>query len=645
MDDYNLKREAIARAEAQRAKLLAEAERQAKAEQARRRAADAGEKREAERRRAMLAAQQKRRDEEARMQREVEERRKREAEMDESELPDLARGTSAARMLMSGTKGNKASAAAAASSSGPARASATGRAVNGKALETTGNNAAMQSGSSTGSGAGMMATFNSVVRKTARKKGPADTSLLTREEKRQRKLAASLGGDKRTVSRSGSLGSLRGAASHAPVRSASHSSLPKFGGTFASGSASSSSAPAISAKSQALPSFTRKAAVIGADKTFTEAITLGQKKRDNRSIDEIERDLRAAKEAKLLKEGGLKSSELEERKRREEEHRKLEEKRKLAMAEKRRLDLEAQGIFVSPSLATSHPPVKEPDPSQRARARTSSPVVNQRLLAAAEFHNRKASPSPTPLKSHTNGIKAERVELVKGKRDRSGRLSGATHKDASPGPTASAPSPGSTLPVKKETEREKFIREEAERKKRAAAGSVTDGSVNKKGKAVQRLREEAPDDDEEEEEDDDDADSFIVDDLDDMDEGGQEDEDEEDEDDRRYRKKHKAFHQRSRATESSRSRSRSSRDGGSGGGDDYRDEIWRIMGRDRRAYVDMDDSDDDMEATAADIAREEFRSTRIAKKEDEQEQAAEEQHARDKAVRLQKLAAKARARR
>ncbi|KAK0531843.1 hypothetical protein OC834_002805 [Tilletia horrida] len=624
MDDYNLKREAIARAEAQRAKLLAEAERQAKAEQARRRAADAGEKREAERRRAMLAAQQKRRDEEARMQREVEERRKREAEMDESELPDLARGTSAARMLMSGTKGNKASAAAAASSSGPARASATGRAVNGKALETTGNNAAMQSGSSTGSGAGMMATFNSVVRKTARKKGPADTSLLTREEKRQRKLAASLGGDKRTVSRSGSLGSLRGAASHAPV---------------------SSSAPAISAKSQALPSFTRKAAVIGADKTFTEAITLGQKKRDNRSIDEIERDLRAAKEAKLLKEGGLKSSELEERKRREEEHRKLEEKRKLAMAEKRRLDLEAQGIFVSPSLATSHPPVKEPDPSQRARARTSSPVVNQRLLAAAEFHNRKASPSPTPLKSHTNGIKAERVELVKGKRDRSGRLSGATHKDASPGPTASAPSPGSTLPVKKETEREKFIREEAERKKRAAAGSVTDGSVNKKGKAVQRLREEAPDDDEEEEEDDDDADSFIVDDLDDMDEGGQEDEDEEDEDDRRYRKKHKAFHQRSRATESSRSRSRSSRDGGSGGGDDYRDEIWRIMGRDRRAYVDMDDSDDDMEATAADIAREEFRSTRIAKKEDEQEQAAEEQHARDKAVRLQKLAAKARARR
>lgn len=65
-------------------------------------------------------------------------------------------------------------------------------------------------------------------------------------------------------------------------------------------------------------------------------------------------------------------------------------------------------------------------------------------------------------------------------------------------------------------------------------------------------------------------------------------------------------------------------------GADYRDEIWRLFGRDRKQYVNRNDdsSDDDMEADMESVAREEARSARLARLEDEREE-----------LELQKLAA------
>lgn len=54
--------------------------------------------------------------------------------------------------------------------------------------------------------------------------------------------------------------------------------------------------------------------------------------------------------------------------------------------------------------------------------------------------------------------------------------------------------------------------------------------------------------------------------------------------------------------------------GGAGG---FRDEIWALFGKSRQEYVDKTvDSDDDMEAGASDLEKEEKYSTRVAKKED-----------------------------
>ncbi|KAE8258157.1 hypothetical protein A4X13_0g1870 [Tilletia indica] len=650
---HNLKSAALARAESQRKALLAETEAAAKAELERRRAADMQQKREAELKRAAMVAQQKRLAEQERIRKETAERKKREAELDESQLPDLAQSKSAARVLLNGVKRTKATSA------------------------TMSRSTSASASSSGGDRSNMMATFNSVVRKTARKKGSSDLSLLTREEKRNRKLNASLGVDKRAVPRAASMGSLRGAASHSPSRGPGQSVSKGSGGASGSGASSTprtSTAAAAqhaisSAKGSALPSFTRKAAVIGPDKTFDEAITLGQKKRDNRSIDEIERDLRAAKEAKLLKEGGPNTT-LEERKKREEEQKKLEEKRKMAMAEKRRLDLEAQGIFVPLPRVGSEPPVKAVDPSERSRARTSSPAVNPKLLAAAAFYAQKPSGTPPPSKIRISTGDATVVAGGKSKRGRAGqRKSAGDSRDASPAVNGSSPGAagvaGATPSGRPETERERFIRLEAE-KKRAAASSSQDpshpSSSSHKGKAPRRGQSEEEEDDDDQggydDEEEDDADSFIVDDEDEMSGMEEEDPDDDDDDDPRYRKKHKTSHSGAAPSRSSGggknsrvvSKGRqggSGSGGGSGGGrsskngePDYRDEIWRIMGRNRQNYVDMEDSDDDMEATAADIAREETRSARIAKKEDELAQQAEDAHAKEKAARLRMLAKK-----
>lgn len=53
--------------------------------------------------------------------------------------------------------------------------------------------------------------------------------------------------------------------------------------------------------------------------------------------------------------------------------------------------------------------------------------------------------------------------------------------------------------------------------------------------------------------------------------------------------------------------------------DDISSQIWKLFGKDRSSYIERDvlSDDEDMEADAFDVEREELRSTRIAKKEDE----------------------------
>jgi len=65
---------------------------------------------------------------------------------------------------------------------------------------------------------------------------------------------------------------------------------------------------------------------------------------------------------------------------------------------------------------------------------------------------------------------------------------------------------------------------------------------------------------------------------------------------------------------------------------DYRSEIWKLFGKDRSSYVNntVDSDEDDMEADAMDLEREEMRSARLARKEDEQALREEKMHEHEK---------------
>ncbi|KAF8841797.1 hypothetical protein BDN67DRAFT_989545 [Paxillus ammoniavirescens] len=66
--------------------------------------------------------------------------------------------------------------------------------------------------------------------------------------------------------------------------------------------------------------------------------------------------------------------------------------------------------------------------------------------------------------------------------------------------------------------------------------------------------------------------------------------------------------------------------------DAIRSEIWKLFGKDRHSYVARDvlSDDEDMEADAAVVMREEMRSARLAKREDEQALEAEKRHEEEK---------------
>ncbi|TFY52606.1 hypothetical protein EVJ58_g9914, partial [Rhodofomes roseus] len=92
---------------------------------------------------------------------------------------------------------------------------------------------------------------------------------------------------------------------------------------------------------------------------------------------------------------------------------------------------------------------------------------------------------------------------------------------------------------------------------------------------------------------------------------------------------------RQRSLSSSSSRSPSpppAKKRGTSSGNDISSEIWKLFGKDRSRYVaaDVMSDDEDMEAGASDLEREELRSARIARKEDEIAMEAEKRHEEEK---------------
>ncbi|KAL0948633.1 hypothetical protein HGRIS_010440 [Hohenbuehelia grisea] len=67
-------------------------------------------------------------------------------------------------------------------------------------------------------------------------------------------------------------------------------------------------------------------------------------------------------------------------------------------------------------------------------------------------------------------------------------------------------------------------------------------------------------------------------------------------------------------------------------GANYRDEIWKLFGKSRDRYVarDVFSDDEEMEAGASDLEKEELISAKIARKEDELALAAERRHEEEK---------------
>lgn len=70
----------------------------------------------------------------------------------------------------------------------------------------------------------------------------------------------------------------------------------------------------------------------------------------------------------------------------------------------------------------------------------------------------------------------------------------------------------------------------------------------------------------------------------------------------------------------------------SGETESYSDEIWKLFGKDRRAYIQRDvfSDDEDMEVDAGVLEKEELRSARLAKKEDEAALEQEKRHEEEK---------------
>ncbi|SPO38638.1 uncharacterized protein PSFLO_04117 [Pseudozyma flocculosa] len=466
---------------------------------------------------------------------------------------------------------------------------------------------------------------------------------LTREEKKQIKLAREFG--TLPVRRSPPL---KSSAAVGPARTSS--------------SSSSSSPLAVrsgsNARSKPAPS--------------EGLVALGTKKRDMRSIDEIERDLRRLREGKS--ESGKSQVELER------EATML--RRQKAMEERRRTELEARemakrkrdsggddddnddnddDLFGSgdESDAKDKPASKKtktaassaPAPSTTTTNTTTTATGTGAATLASKTPRAPAGSSisssaavrprdtirnspPIPRRGGINPadflpgapLRAEArqrlAEVARNKASAIDQRSTPSKRSRSPADDDAATAAGvvatkkakvardkdsaasSPAPMRRETERDRFIREQEEKKAAKARGEIAADARPKGHRASDRdLRHHRRSSSNESEESE--ADSFVAD------------------------------------SESGSDRST----GGRGGDPNLRDEIWKLFGKDRKQYASrVVDSDDDMEADASAVLQEELRSARQAREEDKREEELERKREREKALRKKAAVASASAR-
>ena len=371
----------------------------------------------------------------------------------------------------------------------------------------------------------------------------------------------------------------------------------EFGGASLMRLSSPRASPSASSHSSS------RTAVVGKSKLgnfSNEMVALGTKKRDQRTIDEIERDLRKLKESKE----GTKLSQSEI----EREAALL--RRKKAMEERRKAELEARSKSKkdkSSSGSDSEDDLFGSGSEEEEKAK-SSPVKSRPTKAhdtvnkLPNFNRSRESMRDSPPIPRIGGVNPADflpgAPLNADAKARLAQMMGSRSKPTTPSKRSHSPEPGSKAtkkskavkddskqaaspapPPKRETERDRFIREQ-------------------EAKKAAKLR--APD----------------------RNEGSGRRHDEEDSDAGSYDEEEDEYETEGDDEEEAT------------GGMSYRDEIWKIFGKDRRKYASRDvESDDDMEADASAVLREEMRSAREAREEDLREEEALRRHEREKALR------------
>lgn len=301
--------------------------------------------------------------------------------------------------------------------------------------------------------------------------------------------------------------------------------------------------------------------------TANGLVALGTNKRDQRSIDEIERDLWKSKKAKT-------ASISDDRSRVELEREAALLRRKKAMEQKRNSDRQASGSMsrviaedddssgdeTDSGRRADSPSKHDSDTSSRPRTKDSAPFVRARSTAGV---NPADFLPGAPLNANVMERLAQRTkqQTHSSSSDTSKPKKGTTRDSKATEVTSAA------TPNRRETARDRFIREQAAKK----TGS---------SKRTYALSDSQSDSLESDEYDSDD------------DEGD-----------------HNATL-------------------------DVRDEIWKMFGKDRKAYAQQRvDSDDDMEADAASVLQEELRSAKQARLEDQREEELERQREQAKLLR------------
>ncbi|SPO21828.1 uncharacterized protein UTRI_01321_B [Ustilago trichophora] len=397
--------------------------------------------------------------------------------------------------------------------------------------------------------------------------------------------------------------------------------LPPIGRISAS-SGSSGSSPSVSAGEADGSNRLSARAHLAKDNGF---VALGTKKRDHRSIDEIERDLRKLKEAKGQgKNDGPSQADLEREAALLRRQKAMEEKRKADQEARERAALRKENGDADDSKNDLFGSDDDADVTERRKAsqskanKTSERPAPSNGAQSSSTHTSRPLAPPQPKEPRSIATRAlggiNPADFLPGAPLRPEAMARLTQKAKTTSNTTSArrspdsdsasktkrassdskssPAPAAAAspiaPPRRETARDRFIREQEEKKRLAA--SDASGRAADDGRRGGGRRSRSPDEYDSEE--DDYEDEYESDGMDDDD----------------------------------------------GGAQNYRDEIWKMFGKDRKKYASrVVDSDDDMEADAASVLQEELRSSKQAREEDLREEQLEKQREREKLLRKQAL--------